>query len=223
MTASTPSECADPAPPGARVEELPAFYERVPAIVLRDPLAQLLGAAAGGVLRYGYADAVRLAGHSCPTVASTYWLTHRALGLLYPDELPVRGLVEVSLPEPAGAGTTGVVGAIAGLLTGAAGEGGFHGLAGQHVRRGLLRFGVAQSTALVFRRTDTGTRVHAEAHLKHVAGDPRTMPLMQRCLAGQASADERAEFGRLWQERVERILLEHAHDDTVFRLSRFES
>ncbi len=223
MTASTPSECADPAPPGARVEELPAFYERVPAIVLRDPLAQLLGAAAGGVLRYGYADAVRLAGHSCPTVASTYWLTHRALGLLYPDELPVRGLVEVSLPEPAGAGTTGVMGAIAGLLTGAAGEGGFHGLAGQHVRRGLLRFGVAQSTALVFRRTDTGTRVHAEAHLKHVAGDPRTMPLMQRCLAGQASADERAEFGRLWQERVERILLDHAHDDTVFRLSRFES
>lgn len=223
MTASTPSECADPAPPGARVEELPAFYERVPAIVLRDPLAELLGAAAGGVLRYGYADAVRLAGHSCPTVASTYWLTHRALGLLYPDELPLRGLVEVSLPEPAGAGTTGVMGAIAGLLTGAAGEGGFHGLAGQHVRRGLLRFGIAQSTALVFRRTDTGTRVHAEAHLKHVAGDPRTMPLMQRCLVGQASADERAEFGRLWQERVERILLDHAHDDTVFRLSRFES
>ena len=213
MTARTPS----------RLEELPAFYERVPAILLRDPLAELLGAAEGGVLRYGYADAVRLAGHSCPTVASTYWLTHRALGLLYLDELPVRGQVEVSLPEPADAGTTGVMGAIAGLLTGAAGEGGFHGLAGQHVRRGLLRFQVAEATALCFRRTDTGTRVQAEAHLKHVAGDPRAMRLLQRCLAGQASSDERAEFGRLWQARVERILLEHAHDDAVFRLSRLDS
>ncbi len=147
----------------------------------------------------------------------------RALGLLYPDELPVRGQVEVSLPDPASAGTTGVVGAIASLLTGAAGEGGFHGLAGQHVRRGLLRFDVAEATALCFRRTDTGTRVQAEARLKHVAGDPRTMPLLQRCLAGQASSDERAEFGRLWQARVARILLEHAHDDAVFRLSRFDS
>jgi hypothetical protein len=223
MTADTPSVCADAALTGARLEALPAFYAKVPAILLRDPLAELLGAAAGGILRYGYADAVRLAGHSCPTVASAYWLTHRALGLLYPNELPVRGQVEVSLPDPASAGTTGVVGAIASLLTGAAGEGGFHGLAGQHVRRGLLQFAVAEATALCFRRTDTGTRVQADAHLKHVAGDPRTMPLLQRCLAGQASSDERAEFGRLWQQRVERILLKHAHDDAVFRLSRLES
>ncbi len=223
MTAEPPTVRADFVSPRAPLEELPAFYEKVPAILLRDPLAELLGAAAGGVLRYGYADAVRLAGHSCPTVASTYWLTHRALRLLYPGELPVRGQVEVSLPEPADAGTTGVVGAVAGLLTGAAGEGGFHGLAGQHVRRKLLRFEVAQTTALRFRRTDTGAVVQAEAHVEHVAGDPRAMPLLQRCLAGQASPDERTEFGRLWQQRVERILLDHADDDTVFCLSRLES
>jgi hypothetical protein len=208
---------------GAPPEALPAYYQKVPAILLRDPLAELLGAAAGGILRYGYADAVRLAGHSCPTVASAYWLTHRALGLLYPEEVPVRGQVAVSLPEPAHAGTTGVVGAIAGLITGAAGEGGFHGLMGQHVRRGLLEYAVAEAPMLAYRRTDTGATVRAEAHLKHVAGDPRAMPLLQRCLGGQASSDERAEFGRLWQERVERILLEHAHDDEVFRLSRLAS
>jgi hypothetical protein len=41
---------------------------------------------------------------------------------------------------------------------------------------------------------------------------------MQLCLAGQASAEEHTEFGRLWQDRVRRILLEHAHDDIVFEI-----
>lgn len=31
-----------------------------------DPLAEFLGAAEGGLIEYGYADAVKLAGHSCP-------------------------------------------------------------------------------------------------------------------------------------------------------------
>ena len=52
----------------------PAFFEQVPGITVHDPLADLLGAAQGGLVHYGYADAVRLAGHSCPTVASAYWL-----------------------------------------------------------------------------------------------------------------------------------------------------
>lgn len=199
-------------------ERLPAFYARVPRIRLRDPLAQLLGAADGGVLEYGYADAVRLAGHSCPTVASAYWLTWRALHALYPGELPVRGQVRVSLREPLDAGTTGVVAAVAGLLTGAAGAGGFKGLAGQQVRRDLLQFGAEQTAELRFTRTDTGAAVLAQAWPQQVAGDPQTMPLLQRCLAGLASAAERAEFARLWQQRVERLLLEHGDDASVFVL-----
>jgi hypothetical protein len=47
----------------------PAFFDAVPAITLRDPLAEILGAAEGGLIEYRFADAVRLAGHSCPTVA----------------------------------------------------------------------------------------------------------------------------------------------------------
>ncbi len=51
----------------------------------------------------------------------------------------------------------------------------------------------------------------AQAHLQEVAGDSQTRHLMQLCLTGQASAEERAEFGCLWQDRVRRILLEPAH------------
>ena len=72
-------------------ETFPAFFAQAPTQRIRDPLAQFLGAATDGVLEYHYADAVRLAGHSCPTVAGAYLLTRRGLRALYGDDLPERG------------------------------------------------------------------------------------------------------------------------------------
>lgn len=199
-------------------QQLPAFFDQVPRIRVRDPLADWLGAAVGGVIEYGYADAVRLAGHSCPTVASAYWLCVRALNALYPDTLPVRGQVQVSLRDPVEAGTMGVVAGVASLITGAASAGGFKGIGGQFVRRDLLTFDALISTDLRFMRADTGAAVCAQAHLKQVPADARLAPLMQQCLSGQASSDDHAEFAHLWQDRVRRILLEHAYDDAVFEI-----
>jgi len=51
----------------------PDFYEKAPVIRIRDPFAAMLGAARDGVLEYRYVDAVRLAGHSCPTVGARSW------------------------------------------------------------------------------------------------------------------------------------------------------
>ncbi|SBT03218.1 hypothetical protein ACCAA_10140 [Candidatus Accumulibacter aalborgensis] len=48
----------------------PEFFDSAPRIAVRDPLARFLGAAAEGIIEYAYSDAVKLAGHSCPTVAS---------------------------------------------------------------------------------------------------------------------------------------------------------
>lgn len=196
----------------------PPFFAQVPRITVRDPLAQWLGSAHDGLLSYGYEDAVRLAGHSCPTVASAYWLGVRALRALYGDAMAVRGQVAVDLRDPLEAGTTGVVANVLGLLTGAAGGGGFAGVGGQFVRRGLLRFGVDIPAELRFTRTDTGAAVLAQAHARQVPGDPRIAQLMPLCLAGSASAEQHAEFGRLWQARVQRLLLEHANDDGVFEI-----
>jgi hypothetical protein len=50
----------------------PDFFSDAPRIAVRDPLAEFLGAADGGVIEYRYADVVKLAGHSCPTVASAF-------------------------------------------------------------------------------------------------------------------------------------------------------
>lgn len=191
----------------------PAFFDAVPGIVLRDPLAELLGAADGGLIEYRYADAVRLAGHSCPTVAGAWLLTTRALRALYGDAVPERGGIRVDFGEPLESGVAGVVAGIAGLLTGAAGGGGFKGLGGRHARRNLLQFDVAEVDGIRFRRLDgqEGAVVVA-LDLSPVPGDPRMGELLPLVLQGAAGAEERARFGELWQERVRRILVDH-HDD----------
>src|SRR5690606_11154863 len=74
----------------------PAFFAQAPRIALHDPLAQLLGASDDGLIEYGYEDAVRLAGHSCPTVAGAWLMTVRALRALYPDAPPQRGDIEAT-------------------------------------------------------------------------------------------------------------------------------
>ncbi|MGE5172148.1 MAG: hypothetical protein ACM3JC_17440 [Rudaea sp.] len=195
--------------------EFPAFFAAAPTIALRDPLARFLGAAADGILEYRYADAVKLAGHSCPTVASAYLMTRTALRALYPDALPERGAIRVEVCAPASEGVAGVVGNVASYLTGAAQEGGFKGIGGRFDRRGLLRFAATIPGEVRFTRVDTRAAVDVAARLSRVLSDPRMPALLRRCVTGEASDEEATLFGSLWQERVRRLLLEHADDPEI--------
>jgi hypothetical protein len=199
--------------------QLPDFFARVPRLRLRDPLADFLGAAEHGILDYGYADAVKLAGHSCPTVAAAYALGCHALTALYPGELPERGGVRIDFAQPLEEGVTGVTASVLGLLSGAAQGGGFKGLAGQFVRRDLQHFAADLPLALRFTRLDNGASVDAQADLSLVPAAAELPALMGRCIRGEADAAERQQFGTLWQQRVERILLEHWDDARVFRVA----
>ena len=194
----------------------PKFYDAVPRINLYDPLAEFLGATEEGILQYGYFDAVRLAGHSCPTVASAYWATRKALDFLYPDSMPVRGDIRVEFRQEVESGVTGVIANVVSMLTGATSENGFKGLAGRFDRRRLLFFAVDMPGEMRFTRLDTNQAVHVAANLQHVPGSPRVSELMANCLANIATPDEVAEFRQLWQERVRRILLEYGDDPQVF-------
>lgn len=75
-------------------ERLPSFFDDAPTITVQDALADFLGAAENGILTYHYADAVRLCGHSCPTVAGAYLMVIKGLKALYGAELPQRGDIE---------------------------------------------------------------------------------------------------------------------------------
>lgn len=193
----------------------PDFFDAVARIALYDPLAEFLGTADNGRIEYGYLDAVKLAGHSCPTVAGAYLMTRLALGRLYPDSLPVRGGIRVEFGTPQADGVTGVIAAVAGLLTGAAGEGGFKGLAGRFGRRNLLAFAAGNAAEVRFSRLDTGARVAAAYYPEAVPAPPELQALMPKMLAGAASDAERTEFGRLWQLRVKRILIDHCDDPAL--------
>jgi len=193
----------------------PEFFAAVPRITLHDPLAELLGAAENGLIEYGYTDAVKLAGHSCPTVAGAYLMTLRALAKLYPEGQPERGGIRVELKAAQADGTAGVTAAVAGLLTGAAGEGGFKGLGGRFSRRNLLQFAAGIDAELCFTRMDSGARVTAAYHPEVVPPSPELQELMPKLLSGAASAADKTAFGRLWQMRVKRILIDHFDDQEL--------
>jgi hypothetical protein len=197
---------------------LPEFFAHIPTITLRDPLAELLGAAEGGLIEYGFADAVKLAGHSCPTVAGAWLMATRALRELYGSDTPVRGNIAVTLHEPLDSGVAGVIASIASLLTGAAGDGGFKGLGGQHARRGLLKFGAAEVVGMRFKRLDTGAAVDCTFRPHLVPGDPMLGTLLPRIVSGTANANEIRRFGELWQDRVKRLLIDHGNDPAIVEI-----
>jgi len=72
----------------------PAFFDQAPSIVMHDALAQTLGAAQEGRIEFRYLDAVKLAGHSCPTVAGAWRLTPEHFSRLL-HELAATGLLQV--------------------------------------------------------------------------------------------------------------------------------
>ena len=196
----------------------PAFYAQVPCISLHDPLAELLGAAADGRIVYSYADAVRLAGHSCPTVAGAYLLAVRMLRRLCGNALPERGGLRVDFRAAQGDGVTGVIASVFGLLTGAAGDGGFKGLAGRYGRRSLLAFAVTDVPGDVrLTRLGDGASVSASLDLSCLPGDPELSRLLGSVLAGNAEAAERMAFAERWQARVQRLLLDFFDDPQVVR------
>jgi hypothetical protein len=196
----------------------PTFFADVPPIALRDPLAELLGAVPeGSVLEYTFADAVKAAGHVCPTVVGGWLVTAAGLAALYPDgATPVRGDIAVramGAPEHFGYGPMAQV---VGYLTGAAGDTGFRGLAGRHGRHGragLLSFH-PETPALAtfeFERTDTGATVRVSYSPDSVPPAPEMRQAMAGALAGDHEVG--ASFRRLWLDRARRIL--EARDQVI--------
>lgn len=197
----------------------PSFFAAVPPIVVIDPLAQTLGASEDGIVEYRYIDAVKLAGHSCPTVACAWLMTRRALEQLYPGEVARRGELRVELRANLDEGVTGVIASIAGLITGAAGDGGFKGLAGRFARRDLLRFGAPLAGEIRFTRIDSGASVTLSHDMRAVPQPPDLRQRMQHAFGDDASDDARKAFAATWQDWVKSILIGHADDPALITAS----
>ena len=196
--------------------DFPDNFAAVKPLTLYDPLAELLGAPVDGRITYTFTDVVKLAGHACPTVAGAWLATVRGLRALYGDEMPVRGDISVALHENVEDGVAGVIASIATLLTGAAGAGGFKGLGGRFGRRQLLNFGIAGVGGIRLTRRDNGRSADCIVQLQRVPGDPRLGELLPAVVQGIATPQQAALFAALWQDRLRRILVDHAeHPELV--------
>ncbi|HFC6153625.1 TPA: FmdE family protein [Neisseria meningitidis] len=203
-------------------ERLPEFFDQAPTLTVQDPLAAFLGAAQDGILTYRYADAVRLCGHSCPTVAGAYLMVIKGLEALYGAELPQRGDIEAFMQGNRDEGTTGVTASVVQLLTGAAPETGFGGIGmqGRFARRNLLSFGAGEiNGTLALRRRDTGKTVAVSLNAALQPFAPQMRDIMPKAVSGSASAEELERFRQLWQARVKAFLTESA-DDPQFVIVR---
>ena len=200
--------------------KFPEFYELAPVVPTRDPFAEMLGATEDGLMEYSYVDVVRLAGHSCPTVAGAFLIGRAALAALYPEGPAERGAIGVHMPAPEHEGTTGVMAQVLTLITGAAADNGFHGIQGRFRRKGLLSFAEQrEGEAIIFSRLDTSTKVAVELDVSLVPGDPAQGGRLMAILQDQADAAQRGAFADAWQARVRRLLLEFADDPRVLRVT----
>ncbi len=199
-------------------ERLPEFFDRAPTLTVQDPLAAFLGAAENGILTYRYADAVRLCGHSCPTVAGAYLMVIKGLKALYGEELPERGGIEAAMQGERDEGTVGVTASVVQLLTGAAPETYFGGIGiqGRFARRHLLSFGAGEiNGTLTLRRKDNGKTVAVSLNAALQPFAPEMRELMPKAVGGSASADELKQFGELGKNASVPLLTEADNPEFV--------
>jgi len=175
---------------------------------MREPLGELLGLRSPTVT-YSYFDCVKLAGHSCPTVAGAYLLTLCSLKKLYGDETPTRGELEVSIRDAKDNGTTGVIANVISYITGAKEEDGFKGLNGNYARNNKLFFKSDIKAEVRFKRLDTAQSIEASYDLSKVTLPALDGNLFKKILQKEATKEEIELFGVQWQERVRTILLDY--------------
>jgi len=187
-------------------------------IEICDPVAEALGVLApGDPFVVTYRDAVKEAGHSCPTASGAYRIAQLGLDALYPDDYPVRSEIEVQAAGPRDDATYGVMSRIVSYVTGATGDDGFGGLAGGYGgRRDLLVFDAfdpaTPEPTFRFRRTDTDETVEVTYHVGDVPDGGPAIGNLQGILDGSASDERRAAFAEAWHRRVQVVLA----DDSLF-------
>ncbi len=191
----------------------PALFPDSPVITFYDPLGELLGTG-DGFYEYSFDDAVKLAGHACPTVAGAFVMTLRAVDELYGEQTPERGDLRIEVAGSEHKGSTGPFSQVLTLLSGAAAENGFQGLNGKHIRRGLLSFAPSEAEGpitVTFHRLSNDQQVTLTYNPSAIPADPQMMEDMQSTLSGTADKDSRQSFRTRWRKRVDRIVADRGN------------
>ncbi len=196
----------------------PKFFSEVPGITTFDPLALTLGTVEDGIIKYRYTQIVKSAGHSCPTVAGAYLMTLKALDALYPDTPAIRGEIKVEFKEALEDGVAGVIANVISNITGATDKSGFKGLNGRFARHSLMNFDADINSSARFTRVDNGKSVNVDYNPVIVPAHPKMQELMGLVMTQSADEEQVKEFGKLWQERVKRILIDNINNQEMIKV-----
>ncbi|MDP2730967.1 MAG: hypothetical protein Q8O55_10885 [Dehalococcoidales bacterium] len=193
------------------------FMKEARPMRFKEPLAETLGAfqEKDAVLEYTYIDAVKMAGHACPTVTGAYICCQAALQRLYGDEIPVRGEIAVTVYGGPAEGVYGVMAQVFSFLTGAAGETGFKGLGHLFKRKDLLRFKPEkidpEAMCFEFSRTDNNKKVLVRFYPQRIPFAKEKVEelgrLMHPVIWEAATEEEKKRFQDLWMGKVENMLI----------------
>ncbi len=204
------------------------FFRQVEPIRLKEPLAGTLGAfeEEGAILEYTFTDVIKMAGHACPTVTAAYLACQKALEKLYPDDIPVRGEIAVTVYGEPDEGVYGVMSQVIAFLTGAAPATGFRGLGHRFKRKDLLRFSSEkidpQAMCFRFSRLDSGGAVLVKLYPQRIPfpeeKSKRMIELLEKVIWEAAKEEERKEFQELWLEKVKDMLLERKEIDKWLKI-----
>ncbi len=193
------------------------FLKEVEPIRFKEPFAETLGAfkQENAVLEYSFIDVVKMAGHACPTTAGAYLCCHQTLKKLYPDEIPIRGDISITIYGEPDEGVFGVISQVFSLLTGAAPATGFRGLGHKFKRKDLLKFNPEKTDTdalcFKFQRLDNNKTVYVRFYpnkipfAEHKA--KRLGELLEKVIWEAAKDEEQKEFQNLWMEKVRDMLL----------------
>jgi len=179
--------------------KFPEYYKNIEPIELIDKLAMFLGAPEDGKYKIHYHEIVKMAGHSCATVAGAYLMAREALKTLYKNETPVRGEIKVELRDNAEEGSIGVSAAVFTNITGAAGNTGFTGINGKYARRNLLSFNAEIVGFARFTRNDTGQSVEVRyfpANIVHPGN------IMMSAIGPKATEKTIKTFPKRWKDMI---------------------
>lgn len=195
----------------------PDYYKQITPIIMQDNLARVLGAS-DGYFEYQFIDAVKTAGHSCPSIAGAWMQTVVGLKALFANEIPTRGLIHVAMKGREDDGHTGAMANVISMITGATHKQGFGGLFRQPQtnRQALLTFNNDSAEGplyTIFTRLDeqqapvASVKVLYNPHV--VPPKPEMIEAMQKIRAGAATDADKAQFAKYWQERVQRIMIDN--------------
>ncbi len=181
----------------------PEFFDNIEKIVVQDDLCEFLGVNDDGIIDLSYADIVKVAGHSCATVAGAYLVGLYGLRALYEGEIPKRGEIKVELQKSTTDDNAGVVGSVLSNITGATIDFGFGGIpTGKYNRRNLLFFEADIDSDVCLTRLDTGKKVFVNYKPGKVVNP---MAILMSAIKPDAKEEDIKSFPKRFQDMVKTV------------------